>query len=104
MSPFPAGVTFHALLSDGDRSFPLPDSFLDGEWHSRLDLNGGRLDLTVAPSADGRWFAGVCWTGEGTIDLHLAIRVEAVFNDGGFTLVPGACYNGNEGLPVTDIP
>jgi len=97
------GITFHALIEGEDHLFP---ALTQGRHHgvSRLVLPKGCLDLSVVPRSEGKWFAGVVWTGQDEIALHLGIRLAVDVGVNAFTLVPGACYNGNEGLPVKDIP
>ena len=103
-APLDTELTFHIVTGGVTIPFPALEPSPNGGGCSRLSVHGGQLDLTVLPKSDGRWFAGVVWSGDHDVELHLGARLAVDFGDDAFTLIPGACYNGNTGLPIKDIP
>ena len=97
-------ISFYAMLAGKAVPFPALEDSPSGGLGSILSCDGGTLHLSVHPTEEGRWYAGIVWIGNIPLAVHLGIRLSTNFSESGYTLIPGACYNGNEGLPIKDIP
>ena len=94
------GDPFHGKLRFSIGDLPMPELRPVSRspfpmYQSSVPFQDGRIELTVAPKQDGRWFGGVRYIGSGEARFHLRVETPIVFTDASYTLIPAAYYNGN---------